>query len=95
MIENGHDDTIGQGPSPQYHRRFAVHHGIGGDFADGENQRVDGRAVEFRVFGQNGDRSPARSGQLVDELERQDKTTGLVTMCTGGGMGTATIIERI
>jgi len=32
---------------------------------------------------------------VLDELERQDKTTGLVTMCTGGGMGTATIIERI
>jgi acetyl-CoA C-acetyltransferase len=34
-------------------------------------------------------------GTVLDELERQDKTTGLVTMCTGGGMGTATIIERI
>jgi acetyl-CoA C-acetyltransferase len=34
-------------------------------------------------------------GTLVDELERQDKTTGLVTMCTGGGMATATIIERV
>ena len=34
-------------------------------------------------------------GTLIDELERQDKSTGLVTMCTGGGMGTATIIERI
>jgi acetyl-CoA C-acetyltransferase len=34
-------------------------------------------------------------GTLLDELERQNKTTGLVTMCTGGGMGTATIIERI
>ena len=34
-------------------------------------------------------------GTLIDELERQDKTTGLITMCTGGGMGTATIIERI
>ncbi len=34
-------------------------------------------------------------GTLVDELERQDKATGLVTMCTGGGMGTATIIERV
>jgi acetyl-CoA C-acetyltransferase len=34
-------------------------------------------------------------GTLLDELERQDKTTGLVTMCTGGGMGTATIIERL
>jgi acetyl-CoA C-acetyltransferase len=34
-------------------------------------------------------------GTLVDELERRDLQTGLVTMCTGGGMGTATIIERI
>ena len=34
-------------------------------------------------------------GILLDELERRDLSTGLVTMCTGGGMGTATIIERI
>jgi acetyl-CoA C-acetyltransferase len=34
-------------------------------------------------------------GTLVDELERQDLQTGLVTMCTGGGMGVATIIERV
>jgi len=34
-------------------------------------------------------------GTLLDELERQDLSTGLVTMCTGGGMGTATIIERM
>jgi acetyl-CoA C-acetyltransferase len=34
-------------------------------------------------------------GALVDELERRDLSTGLVAMCTGGGMGTATIIERI
>lgn len=34
-------------------------------------------------------------GTLIDELERQNLTTGLVAMCTGGGMGTATIIERI
>lgn len=32
---------------------------------------------------------------LIDELERLDKETGLVTMCIGGGMGIATIIERI
>ena len=31
----------------------------------------------------------------VDELERRDQRTALVTMCTGGGMGTATIIERV
>ena len=34
-------------------------------------------------------------GTLLDEMERRDLQTGLVTMCTGGGMGTATIIERI
>jgi acetyl-CoA C-acetyltransferase len=32
---------------------------------------------------------------VLDELERRDLTTGLVTMCTGGGMGTATIVERV
>jgi len=34
-------------------------------------------------------------GTLVDELERSNKSTGLVTMCIGGGMGIATIVERI
>jgi len=34
-------------------------------------------------------------GTLLDELERQDLGLGLVTMCTGGGMGTATIVERV
>ena len=34
-------------------------------------------------------------GTLLDELERQDKEFGLVAMCTGGGMGTATIIQRV
>ena len=34
-------------------------------------------------------------GTALDELERRDTSTALVTMCTGGGMGTATIIERI
>ena len=34
-------------------------------------------------------------GTLLDELERTGKGTGLATLCVGGGMGTATIIERI
>ena len=32
---------------------------------------------------------------VLDELERRDLQRGLVAMCTGGGMGTATIIERV
>ena len=34
-------------------------------------------------------------GTVVDQLERLDKQTALIAMCTGGGMGTATIIERL
>lgn len=34
-------------------------------------------------------------GTLLDELERRDLTTGLATMCTGGGMAPAIVIERI
>jgi acetyl-CoA C-acetyltransferase len=34
-------------------------------------------------------------GTLVDELERRDLRYGLATLCVGGGMGIATVIERI
>ncbi|MFK0044535.1 acetyl-CoA C-acetyltransferase [Streptomyces sp. NPDC090741] len=34
-------------------------------------------------------------GTVIDELERQDKRYGLVTLCVGGGMGVATIVERL
>ncbi|AMA59991.1 acetyl-CoA C-acetyltransferase [Bradyrhizobium sp. CCGE-LA001] len=34
-------------------------------------------------------------GTVLDELERSNKETALVTLCVGGGMGTATIIERV
>ena len=33
-------------------------------------------------------------GTLLDELERRDLSTGCATLCVGGGMGIATIIER-
>ena len=32
---------------------------------------------------------------IVDELERRDLQRGLVTLCVGAGMGTATVIERV
>jgi acetyl-CoA C-acetyltransferase len=34
-------------------------------------------------------------GTLIDELERQDKQYGLATLCVGGGMGIATVVERL
>jgi acetyl-CoA C-acetyltransferase len=33
--------------------------------------------------------------KLMEEMERSDSTTGLVTMCVGGGQGVATIFERL
>jgi acetyl-CoA C-acetyltransferase len=34
-------------------------------------------------------------GTVIDELERRDQRYGLATLCVGGGMGVATIVERI
>jgi acetyl-CoA C-acetyltransferase len=34
-------------------------------------------------------------GTALDELERRDLATALITLCAGGGMGIATIIERV
>ncbi|MEM9172247.1 MAG: acetyl-CoA C-acetyltransferase [Pseudomonadota bacterium] len=34
-------------------------------------------------------------GTVLDELERRDEGTALINLCVGGGMGTATIIERV
>ena len=34
-------------------------------------------------------------GTVLDELERRDRNTALVTLCIGAGMGTATIFERV
>ena len=32
---------------------------------------------------------------IVAEMERRDVELGLVTMCCGGGLGTATLVQRI
>jgi acetyl-CoA C-acetyltransferase len=61
--------------------------------ADPEKTNVNGGAIALgHPIGATG---AMLIGTLVDELERRDLSTGLVAMCTGGGMGTATIIERI
>jgi acetyl-CoA C-acetyltransferase len=61
--------------------------------ADPDRTNVNGGAIALgHPIGATG---AMLIGTLIDELERRDLTTGLVAMCTGGGMGTATIIERI
>jgi acetyl-CoA C-acetyltransferase len=34
-------------------------------------------------------------GTLLDEMERRNLESGLVTLCVGGGMGTAALVERV
>jgi acetyl-CoA C-acetyltransferase len=60
---------------------------------DGSNVNVNGGAIALgHPLGATG---AMILGTLVDEMERRDVATGLVTLCIGAGMGTATIIERV
>src|SRR6201997_2823076 len=60
---------------------------------DGSSVNVNGGAIALgHPLGATG---AMILGTLVDELERRNLTTGLVTLCIGAGMGTATIIERV
>jgi acetyl-CoA C-acetyltransferase len=68
--------------------RFAQDTGVGLDRVN-----VNGGAIALgHPIGASG---PILLATLLDELERRDLTTGLVTMCTGGGMATATVVERV
>ncbi|MCP3987830.1 MAG: acetyl-CoA C-acyltransferase [Actinomycetia bacterium] len=61
--------------------------------ADPEKVNVNGGAIALgHPIGATGS---MLIGTVIDELERRDLQTGLVAMCTGGGMGTATIVERV
>jgi acetyl-CoA acyltransferase len=60
---------------------------------DLEKVNVNGGAIALgHPLGSTGARLIAT---LLHELERRDDHVGLVTMCCGGGLGTATLIERI
>jgi acetyl-CoA acyltransferase len=60
---------------------------------DVEKVNVNGGAIAIgHPLGSTGGRLITT---LLHELERRDATRGLVTMCCGGGLGTATLIERV
>jgi acetyl-CoA C-acetyltransferase len=68
--------------------RFAADMGIGV-----EKVNVNGGAIAMgHPLGATG---AMLLGTLVDELERRDARYGLATLCVGGGMGVATVIERL
>jgi acetyl-CoA acyltransferase len=60
---------------------------------DADRVNVNGGAIALgHPLGSTGARLVTT---LLHELERTDRTLGLVTMCCGGGLGTATLIERL
>ena len=60
---------------------------------DGNKVNVNGGAIAMgHPLGATG---AMILGTVIDELERRDLRTALVTLCIGAGMGTATIIERV
>ena len=60
---------------------------------DNEKYNVNGGSIAIgHPFGMTGSR---QVGHLVRELRRRNLRYGLATLCVGGGMGIATIIERV
>ncbi len=60
---------------------------------DGDKINVNGGAMALgHPLGATG---AILTGTVLDELERRDLKYGLITLCIGGGMGIATIIERL
>jgi acetyl-CoA C-acetyltransferase len=61
--------------------------------ADMEKVNVNGGAIAMgHPLGATGGMI---MGTLLDELERRDQRYGLATLCVGGGMGIATVVERV
>ncbi len=59
------------------------------------NERVNVRGGAIALGHPLGATGAMILGMAIDELERSGKSTALITLCIGGGMGTATIIERV
>ena len=60
---------------------------------DDEKLNVNGGAIAVgHPFGMTGARL---QNTMLNSLQWHDKSTGLITMCVGGGMGMAMIVERL
>jgi acetyl-CoA C-acetyltransferase len=59
------------------------------------HERVNGNGGAIAMGHPLGATGAMILGTALDELERRDLSTALVTLCVGAGMGTATIIERV
>jgi acetyl-CoA C-acetyltransferase len=60
---------------------------------DAEKVNVNGGAIAMgHPLGATG---AMLLGTLLDELERRSLKRGLITLCVGGGMGIATVVERV
>lgn len=63
------------------------------DLTDSDRINVNGGAIALgHPLGATG---AMLLSTALDELERRDQTTALITLCAGGGMGIATVIERV
>ncbi len=63
------------------------------DLTSDDNVNVNGGAIAMgHPLGATG---AMILGTLIDEMERTDKNTGLAALCVGGGMGIATVVERV
>ena len=63
--------------------------------ADGFDVAVSGSTREFLERYDPAATGCIILGTMLDELERRHLSTGCATLCVGGGMGIATIIERV
>jgi acetyl-CoA acetyltransferase len=89
----GFDDVARQ-KYPQVERINHIH------TAGNSSGIVDGAALVLVGSRKKGKALDLKPGAILlstalDELERRDKETALITLCVGGGMGIATIIERV
>ena len=92
---SGADPTIMlTGPAPASRKALAKA-GLTVDDLDLDAEKVNVNGGAIAMGHPLGATGAMILGTLIDELERQDKRYGLATLCVGGGMGIALVVERV